>query len=58
MAEERGQRHLAAIFGANVVGYAQLMEQDEADKFARLRAAHRKELFEPEIENTKGASSS
>src|SRR5512145_3310306 len=48
MAEERAQRHLAAILVADVVGYSRLMEQDEADTFERLRA-HRKELFEPEI---------
>jgi class 3 adenylate cyclase/tetratricopeptide (TPR) repeat protein len=53
MAEERTQRHLAAIFAADVVGYARLMEQDEADTFARLRA-HRKELFEPEIAKHRG----
>jgi TolB-like protein/class 3 adenylate cyclase/Flp pilus assembly protein TadD len=53
MAEERAQRHLAAILAADVVGYARLMEQDEADTFARLRA-HRKDLFEPEIEEHHG----
>ena len=53
MAEERAQRHLAAILAADVVGYSRLMEQDEADTFARLRA-HRKELFEPEIEKHQG----
>jgi adenylate cyclase len=53
MAEERAQRHLAAILAADVVRYARLMEQDEADTFARLRT-HRKELFEPEIEKHQG----
>jgi class 3 adenylate cyclase len=53
MAEERAQRHLAAILAADVVGYTRLMEQDEADTFARLKA-HRKELFEPEIERHQG----
>ncbi len=53
MAEERAQRRLAAILAADVVGYARLMEQDEANTFARLRA-HRKELFEPEIEKHHG----
>jgi adenylate cyclase len=48
MAEERPQRHLAAIMAVDVVGYSRLMEQDEAATFERLRA-HRKELFEPEI---------
>src|ERR1700757_1898770 len=42
------ERRLAAILAADVVGYARLMEQDEADTFERLRA-HRNELFEPEI---------
>ncbi len=53
MAEERAQRHLAAILAADVVGYARLMEQDEADTFGRLRA-HRKELIEPEIAKHQG----
>jgi adenylate cyclase len=53
MAEERAQRHLAAILAADVVGYSRLMEQDEAATFARLRA-HRKELFEPEIAKHNG----
>jgi class 3 adenylate cyclase/TolB-like protein/Tfp pilus assembly protein PilF len=52
-AEERARRHLAAILAADVVGYARLMERDEADTFARVRA-HRKELFEPEIEKHQG----
>ena len=47
------ERRLAAILAADVVGYSRLMEQDEADTFERLRA-HRKELFEPEIEKRYG----
>src|SRR5215813_4309087 len=47
------ERRLAAILAADVVGYSRLMEQDEADTFERLRA-HRKELFEPEIEKHHG----
>src|SRR5215471_8134741 len=47
------ERRLAAILAADVVGYSRLMEQDEADTFERLRA-HRKELFEPEIEQRRG----
>src|SRR5215475_6767283 len=47
------ERRLAAILASDVVGYARLMEQDEADTFERLRA-HRKELFEPEIEKRHG----
>jgi adenylate cyclase len=42
------ERRLAAILAIDVVGYARLMEQDEANTFERLRI-HRKELFEPEI---------
>jgi adenylate cyclase len=47
------ERRLAAILAADVVGYARLMEQDEAGTFERLRT-HRKELFEPEIERHHG----
>src|SRR5262245_3014559 len=47
------QRKLAAILAADVVGYAALMEKDEAGTFDRLRAG-RKELFEPEIEKHHG----
>src|SRR5262249_50830996 len=53
MAEERAQRRLAAILAADVVGYGRLMEADETGTFERLRA-HRKELFEPEIERHHG----
>ena len=47
------ERRLAAILAADVVGYSRLMEQDEVDTFQRLQA-HRKELFEPEIEKHYG----
>lgn len=53
MVEERAQRHLAAIFAADVVGYSRLMERDETDTFERLRT-HRNELFEPEIKKHNG----
>jgi TolB-like protein/class 3 adenylate cyclase len=53
MSEGRTERHLAAILAADVVGYSRLMEQDEADTFARF-TAHRKELFEPEIAKHNG----
>jgi class 3 adenylate cyclase/TolB-like protein/tetratricopeptide (TPR) repeat protein len=53
MAGERAQRHLAAILAADVVGYSRLMEQDEADTFARLRTL-RVELLQPEIESHQG----
>src|SRR4029453_8504721 len=47
------ERRLSAILAADVVGYSALMEQDEAGTFNQLRA-HRKELFEPEIEKHHG----
>jgi adenylate cyclase len=47
------ERRLSAILAADVVGYSALMEQDEAGTFDRLRA-HRKQLFEPEIEKHHG----
>ena len=47
------KRKLSAILAADVVGYAALMEKDEARTFDRLRAG-RKELFEPEIEKHHG----
>src|SRR5262245_18360993 len=47
------ERKLAAVIAADVVGYSRLMEQDEEGTFERLRA-HRKELFEPEIEQHHG----
>jgi len=47
------ERHLAAILTADVVGYAGLIERDEAGTIERLRA-HRKEVFEPEIEKHHG----
>jgi adenylate cyclase len=37
MPEERGQRRLAAILAADVVGFSRLMEQDEAGTMALLR---------------------
>src|SRR6201997_1108408 len=46
-------RKLAAILAADVVGYSRLMAEHEADTFERLRA-HRKELFELEIEKHHG----
>src|SRR5687767_6127993 len=44
MAEER--RRLAAVLAADLVGYSRLMEQDESDTLARLKA-WRKEILEP-----------
>ena len=47
------ERHLSAILAGDVVGYSRLMEEDEAGTFTRLRA-HRRELFEPKIEQHHG----
>jgi TolB-like protein/class 3 adenylate cyclase len=47
------ERRLAAILASDVVGYSRLMEQNEAGTYERLHA-HRKELFEPEIEQHHG----
>jgi TolB-like protein/class 3 adenylate cyclase/Tfp pilus assembly protein PilF len=47
------ERRLSAILAADVVRYSALMEMDEAGTFERLRA-HRKELFEPQIEKHHG----
>jgi adenylate cyclase len=47
------QRRLAAILAADVVGYSRLMEADEADTLARLKA-HRLELVDPAIAKNRG----
>jgi class 3 adenylate cyclase len=44
----REQRKLAAILGADVVGYSRLMGRDEGGTLARLRE-HRKLRFEPAV---------
>ena len=51
MAEER--RRLAAVLAADVVGYSRLMEQDESDTLARLKA-WRKEVLEPLVAQHQG----
>jgi class 3 adenylate cyclase len=53
MAEERTQRRLAAVLAADVVGYSRLMEQDESDTLARLKA-WRKEVLEPLVAQHQG----
>ena len=53
MAEERVQRRLAAILAADVVGYSQLMEQDEASTLATLKA-RRKGVLEPLVAKYSG----
>jgi TolB-like protein/Tfp pilus assembly protein PilF len=51
--EERTQRRLAAVLAADVVGYSRLMEQDESDTLARLKA-WRKEVLEPLVAQHQG----
>jgi adenylate cyclase len=46
MTEERGQRRLAAILAADVVGHSRLMAADEAGTVDRLKAM-RRDLFDP-----------
>src|ERR671913_260082 len=53
MSASHTQRRLAAILGADVVGYSRLMGQDEAGTLARLKA-HRKELVEPLLAEHRG----
>jgi adenylate cyclase len=48
MAEERAQRRLAAILVADVVGYARLMQADEAGTLATLKA-RRSEILQPVV---------
>ncbi len=51
--EPRGERRLAAILAADMVGYSRLMEADETGTLARLRT-HRLELVDPVIAKNKG----
>src|SRR5207302_1018335 len=48
-----GERRLAAILAADMVGYSRLMEADETGTLARLKT-HRLELIDPAIEKNKG----
>jgi len=51
--EPRGERRLAAILAADMVGYSRLMEADETGTLARLRT-HRLELVDPVIAKNNG----
>jgi adenylate cyclase len=51
--DPHGERRLAAILAADMVGYSRLMEADETGTLARLRT-HRLELVDPAIERHKG----
>lgn len=53
MAEERVQRRLTAILAADVVGYARLMEHDEAGTLERLKAC-RRDILDPRIAEYRG----
>ncbi len=48
-----GERRLAAILAADMVGYSRLMEADETGTLARLRT-HRLEVVDPAIARNKG----
>ena len=49
----RVERHLAAIFAADVAGYSRLMSADEEGTHVQLRA-HRSELCDPAIKRHRG----
>ena len=53
MAEERVQRRLAAILAADVVGYSQMMEADEAGTLSALISRRRK-VLEPLVAKHQG----
>ena len=53
MAEDRVQRRLAAILAADVVGYSQLMGEDEAGTLGALKA-RRKHVLEPLVNRHRG----
>lgn len=53
MAEDHVQRHLAAIFVADVAGYSRMMGEDETGTRARFNS-HLGELIEPKIAEQQG----
>ena len=53
MAEERTQRRLAAIIAADVVGYSELMGQDEEGTLSRLKKL-RAEFLHPKVDEYGG----
>jgi adenylate cyclase len=53
MSGDRVERRLAAILAADVAGYSRLMEADEEDTLARVKA-HRRELIDPKISEHRG----
>ena len=53
MANSQVERRLTAILAADVAGYSRLMEADEEETLARLKA-HRRELVDPRIDEHRG----
>src|SRR5262249_26780663 len=53
MAEQRGERRLAAILPCDGAGYSRLMGADEEGTFLRLNA-HRREFLEPKVAENRG----
>jgi len=53
LASERVERRLTAILADDVAGYSRLMEADEEETLARLKA-HRRELVDPKIGEHRG----
>jgi TolB-like protein/class 3 adenylate cyclase/cytochrome c-type biogenesis protein CcmH/NrfG len=53
MPSDHTERRLAAILAADMVGYSQLMEADEAGTLAQLKT-HRKEIIDPKIADHHG----
>src|SRR6516164_8218140 len=53
LASERVERRLTAILAADVAGYSRLMEADEEETLAQLKA-HRRELIDPRIGEHRG----
>jgi adenylate cyclase len=51
--QPKGERRLAAILAADVVGYSRLMGMDEEGTLARLKA-YRRELIDPKIAEYNG----
>jgi TolB-like protein len=53
MAEKGGERRLAAILSADIVGYSRLIGLDEEGTLARVNA-HRREFLEPTVAEYRG----
>jgi len=53
LANSQVERRLTAILAADVAGYSRLMEADEEETLARLKA-HRRELVDPRIDEHRG----